>query len=531
MSAALAGRAVTRLAARQIQRGGLIVVAVTAGMSALVAATYASTMGTEADAAALAALAGNPAIRTLFGEPVALDTPGGFTVWRTGTVLAVLLSVWGLLAVTRTTRGEEEAGRWSLLLAGRLGVRAVLGRHLLVLAGVMGAVGVAVTGALVAAGTPAAGAVRHGAGLALAGLFAVALAALAAQVFPTRAGATGATVAVLGVGLLARMVGDGVAALAWLRWLSPFGLLALTRPYLDDRSLPLVVLAAGAVVVGAAAIVLAGRRDVGGGLVAGTAGRPPRRLLLGSVPRFALRRLLRPLAGWAAGVGAYFLLIGVLATSMTRFLADNPRFAELAAQAGFAGLSSVRGYAATLFALLAVPVGTFAAVRLGAFAAAEADRRLTLLYALPVTRRRLLGAEALTVVAGSVVLLAVAAVATWAGAASVGADLPLAAALAGTLNVLPVVLLCAGAAVLALGWVPRAVAGVGALPAAGGFLLQVVADSVGAPAWVAHLSPFAHLAAVPATGVNWPAALTMIVLALVAAALGVAGHQRRDLIG
>ncbi|MEK8110427.1 hypothetical protein NKG94_51120 [Micromonospora sp. M12] len=39
----------------------------------------------------MAALARNPAIRTLFGEPVALDQPGGFTVWRTGTVLAVLL--------------------------------------------------------------------------------------------------------------------------------------------------------------------------------------------------------------------------------------------------------------------------------------------------------------------------------------------------------------------------------------------------------------------------------------------------------
>ncbi|WP_240943815.1 ABC transporter permease [Micromonospora thermarum] len=531
MSTAVARRAVSRLAARQVGRGGLIVLAVAAGMSALVAATYESTMGTEADAAALAALAENPAIRTLFGEPVALDAPGGFTVWRTGTVLAVLLSVWGLLATTRTTRGEEESGRWNLLLAGRLTLPAVLRRHLLVLVAVMAAVGAAVTGTLTAVGTPVPGAVRHGAGLALAGMFAVALAALAAQVFPTRAGATGATVAVLGVGLLARMVGDGVDALAWLRWLSPFGLLALTRPYLDDRTLPLVVLAAATVAVGVAAVLLAGRRDVGAGLVADATGRPPRLRLLGSVPGFALRRLLRPLTGWAAGVGAYFLLIGVLATSMTRFLTDNPRFADLAAQAGFAGLGSVRGYVATLFALLAVPVGTFAAVRLAAFAAAEADRRLTPLYALPVTRSRVLGAELTTVLAGSVVLLTVAAAATWAGAATVDADLPPGAALAGTLNVLPVVLLCLGAAVLAVGWAPRAVAGLGALPAAGGFLLQVVGDSVDAPAWVADLSPFAHLAAVPATGPNWPAALTMTGLALVGAGVGAAGLHRRDLRG
>ena len=40
---------------------------------------------------------------------------------------------------------------------------------------------------------------------------------LAAQLWPGRAPAAGAAVAVLVVGLLARMVGDGVDALAWLR--------------------------------------------------------------------------------------------------------------------------------------------------------------------------------------------------------------------------------------------------------------------------------------------------------------------------
>jgi polyether ionophore transport system permease protein len=39
----------------------------------------------------------------------------------------------------------------------------------------------------------------------------------------------------LGLGLLARMVGDGVPVLAWLRWLSPFGLLELSRPCAGNR--------------------------------------------------------------------------------------------------------------------------------------------------------------------------------------------------------------------------------------------------------------------------------------------------------
>jgi ABC-2 type transport system permease protein len=123
------GRVVTALAVRQLRRGAVVVTVLAAGMSALVAATYNSTVRSGADAASLAALAGNPAIRTLFGEPVALDDPGGFTVWRSATVLAVLLGVWGLLTVTRLTRGEEDSGRWDLLLAGLLRLDRLVARQ------------------------------------------------------------------------------------------------------------------------------------------------------------------------------------------------------------------------------------------------------------------------------------------------------------------------------------------------------------------------------------------------------------------
>lgn len=524
-----AAGAVLSLALRQVRRSGTVVVAVASGMSALVAATYARTVGDGLDAAALAALAENPALRTLFGEPVALDTAGGFAVWRTGTFLAVLISVWATLTTTRVTRGEEESGRWDLLLAGRLTPEALLGRYLAVVTAVAAVTGVGVAVALIAAGTPAHGALLHAAGLALAGALAAAAAALTAQIFPTRAGATGAAVAFLGVGLLARMVGDGVTTLDWLRWLPPYGPLALTRPYQADRLSPLVVLAVTTIVLACTALALAGRRDVRSGLLRPTTGRAPRRWLLGSVQAFAVRRALRPLAGWSAGIGTYYLLIGVLTESLTAFLADKPRFADLAAEAGFTGLGTVRGYTATLFALLSIPVGAFAAVRLAALAAAETSGRLTLLHAGPVTRTRLLTAEVLTTVAGMAVLATVAGAATWLGATIVDADLPLPAAFAGTWNVLPVALLSVGAAVLALGRGTHAVTALGMVPTAGGFLLTTIADSTDAPEWVRELSPYRHLAAVPNATPDWPATAVILVVAGMALAAGGFRYRQRDM--
>jgi ABC-2 type transport system permease protein len=522
------GAAVTGLAVRQVYRGALVVVALPAGMSALVAGTYRGTVGTTLDASSLAALAANPAIRTLFGPPAALDTPGGFTVWRTGTVLAVLVGVWGLLAATRLTRGEEDAGRWDLLLAGRLPIAAVVARQLAVLVAAMVLAGVAVTVALLATGTGGAGAVLFGTGIAAVGTFFVGAGGLAGQVWPARSPATGAAVALLGAGLLARMVGDGVDRLSWLRWLSPFGLVELSGPYATNRWTPVLVLIVGAVAVVAAAPAAA-RRDLRGGWFRPTVGRAPRLALLGSVPAFAVRRLLRPLLGWSLGIGAYCLLIGLIARSMTEFLTGNARFADAAAQAGFAGLSTVEGYAGTFFALLAVPVGVFTAVRLAAFAADETARRLTLLYAQPVTRRTLAGAEAASAGGGAVLLALVAGGALWAGSAVSGAGLELADALAGAVNALPIALLCLAAAVFAVGVAPRLVGALGSLPAAGGFLWLVIAESVGAPGWVATLSPYAHLAPVPAQPPNWAGAATMLAIAAALTATGLWAYQRRDL--
>ncbi|BBH67920.1 hypothetical protein ACTI_46050 [Actinoplanes sp. OR16] len=527
-TAAAPGRAVTGLAVRQIRRGGLIVVGLSAGMTALVTATYAQVMADPAAAGSLRALAGNPAIRTLFGAPVGLDTAGGFTVWRVGTVIAVLIGVWSILAVTRITRGEEDAGRWDVLLSGRPTMSAVMIRHLAAVMVVAAATAIAITAVLLLSGTAPAGAVLHGAGTGLLGMFFAAVAALSSQVFSARPPATGAAVTVLGLGLLARMIGDGVTALAWLHWFSPFGLLARSGPYVHDRVLPLALLAAITTLVAALALVTAGRRDVQGGLVPARSGRRARTLLLASVETFAVRRALRPLTGWMIGIGAYYLLIGLTAVSVTGFLHDNPALAGEASQAGFEGLGSITGFAATLFAILALPVGGFTAVRISAFVAAETDGRLTLLASRPVTRARLIGAEAVATGVAAVVLLIGAGLATWIGVTTMDGDLPVDAALRGTGNVLPIALLSLGAAVFAAGWAPRWTGLVGSLPAIGGFLLLVVAESVAAPAWVRDISPFDHLAPVPLTGPDLTASAAMLAAAAVLGVAGVAGYRRRD---
>jgi ABC-2 type transport system permease protein len=327
------------------------------------------------------------------------------------------------------------------------------------------------------------------------------------------------------------MVADGVDALAWLNWLTPFGLIGRAAPFAGNRVFPLVVLAGLVVLFAVAAAALAAGRDVGSGRLRGRdRGRGPSRLL-GSLTGLAVHRTRRPTITWGLGLAAYFLLIGLLATAMVDFLRDNPVFAELAEQAGVVQLGSVEGFVASLFSLLAVPVGAFAAARLAATAQDESGGRLALLFSLPVARTRWAVVEAGTVALGCVVLAAVAGLATWAGTAWVGAGLGLGDALWGAVSVVPVALLCLGAALAALGWAPSAVLGLGVLPAAGGYLLLVFADTFRWPEWVRDLSPFAHVASVPAEPVDVSGALGMLAVAAALAVLGLVGYARRDLRG
>ena len=122
-------------------------------------------------------------------------------------------------------------------------------------------------------------------------------------------------------------------------------------------------------------------------------------------------------------------------------------------------------------------------------------------------------------------------VATATGTALAGANLRLTEALAGALNVVPVAALCPrrcpGRDRLGAPGRP----GAGALPALGGFLLTVLADTFDWPNWLAELSPFAHLASVPATAPNWAGAAGMMVVSVLLAGLGIAGFVRRDVRG
>ena len=107
------------LTARRAVRSGVIFGYVFGVAIASSAIGYTRFYKTAAQRDALAAAYGSDkATSALFGPAPQLQTVAGFTVFKISMTLILLGAVWGLLTSTRLLRGEEEAGRWELLLAG-----------------------------------------------------------------------------------------------------------------------------------------------------------------------------------------------------------------------------------------------------------------------------------------------------------------------------------------------------------------------------------------------------------------------------
>ena len=523
-----ADRAVARLAWRELRRGAVVVSLSLGGLLAVVMASYdAADLG--AATGSLSGLVDNPAVRALYGSVHDLTTPGGFGVWRGGGFVLVIGSLWSALTATRLLRGAEDLGLWDLVLGEPVvRARAVAG-EVAVLGAVCVLAGAAVWAAFLLQGESAGSGALFGAGTGLCLLTYAALGVLAAQLLAPRRRATAGAVGGVLAGYLVRMVADASGGLGWLRWLTPFGWVEELRPFAGDRLVPLVPLVVAPALLLAAAFALLAHRDLGEGTVRTPDRASPRVRLLGSPWAFAWRQRLGGLLGWSVGTAFYGLVIGAVVAAFTDFLAGDEAFRSFVERFDLGPMSTPAGFVGVMDSLVAVGLVLYGASSLRRSWEEESEGRLDLVQASVVTRSGWLSAELGATSATVVVAALVAAVSTWIGAVAGGADLSLGDALVGVANVVPLVALFVGGAVLLHGVRPSVAFPVTATLVGAGFVVAFFGPGLGWPAWLVDATPFTHLAAAPAEPVAWAAAATMAALAVALAGVGFVAYARRDL--
>ena len=474
----------------------------------------------------------NPGLTALFGETRALETMAGFTEWRVVLALALVGGIWAMFATTRVLRGEEDAGRAEVVLAGPVTRR---GASAATLAGLLSVwllcTAITVLGLVAGSGRDLGAGPAAVLGLALTSTAAVMIgvSAVTSQLAATRRRATGAAAGVLGVSYAVRVVADSTPDLRWLRWWTPLGWLEEVRPLTGADALPLVLTWLLAVALGALAVWLVARRDTGEGVWSADSSARPRTALLTGPFGLAVRLARGQALSWVLGLVGFGALIGLVARTASEAMASSTG-TELLGRLGVED-AGARAYTGVSFVFVTLALGLVAAGQVAALRDEEASARLDVVLTRPVGRLRWLAGRA-AVACGLVVLAAAAAATGTAVAGNVG-DLGVATGdlvVAGA-NAIPAAVLVLGLGILVFGTAPRAAAAVTYAYVAGSFLLETVGAAVELPGLLLDLSVLHHVAPAPAVDPDWRAAAVMVAIGILAAVVGGLAFTRRDLEG
>lgn len=480
------------------------------------------------------------AIRGLLGEPINLETLGGFLSWRVGNFLPVMLGLWPVLALSGTLAGEAAKGSLDLIASTPVSRRAIalqkLGGHvtavtfsMLILAVVTWLVGQAF-GKLPGDAIPLSAAFGQ---VLLYGLMMLAVGGVAFATAPyvgrTRAAAFGlialfASYLIYSYASLSPII-DALTPLSFFEWTAGHRPMAGVTDWAS-----LAFLAGVDVVLLGIGVVAFGRRDLGS--VANVGWIRPPSLPAGVAGPFA--RQLADRAGiaiaWGIGVGLYGMLIVASAEAFSSMIAGLPQIAALVASI-YPGIDLTQPSGLlqlTFFSFGSFILGLAGASFLAGWASDEGRRRLEVVLSHPVSRAGWAARSGLGVLAAIGAMSAIVAALIGIAVALQGGDV---VGPVGGIAVLGLASAGFSGVGLAVGGVVRSslAAGVTGVLVIATLLIDTLGAALKLPQFVLDLSIYQHLGQ-PMAGIFDPVGIVVAaVMAIGGLAVCAVGLTRRDL--
>jgi ABC-2 type transport system permease protein len=481
-----------------------------------------------------------PAVRGLLGEPINLDTLGGFVSWRVGNFLPVMLGLWPVLALSGTLAGEAAKGSLDLLASTphsrpMIALEKLAG-HLTAVVFAMAILALAIFGVGQLFARLPGDEISFAAAVGQAALYGVMMLAAGGAAFAT-APFLGRTRG-LGVGLIvlfASYLIYGYSTLSpiieALKPLSFFVWTAGHRPIAGVTDWPSVA-ALGAVdmVLFAIGILAFTRRDLGASANVGW-------LRLPSLPAGIAGPFSRQLAdrfgialAWGIGVGAYGILIVASADAFGKMISSVPTL-QAVIKAVYPDLDLAQPSALlqlTFFSFGSFIIGLAGASFLAGWAGDEGRRRLEVVLSTPRSRASWAVRSGLGVLAAIGVVTVTIAVLIGIAIGSQGGDVVTPVAGVGILGLASAAFASVGLAAGGLFRLSLA-AGVTAFLVIATLLIDTLGAALKLPDVILDLSLYKHLGQ-PIAGVFDPVGIVVAVVMVVGGvALCAFGLTRRDI--
>ena len=520
---------------------GLVVVSPMASVSALVTTPQAR----EQLVSLAASFAWN-------ADAIAVDTIGGYATFKIG-IFIFMITIWPLLAGSRTLRGEEDRGSMDVLLSlPRPRLRVALEKLAAMWTALL-AMGVLI-GLLAFAGGRKFGAdfglgdgLLFGMNVALICAVFGGLALLISQFTQERGTAAGWTAALLLVFIVLDMIHRVVPNTEWISRLSPIYYYNVSKPLVPGHGADagaMIVQLALATLLSGAAIWLFARRDVGGTVPLPRWLRLPdhqtsRALPVGdwslrSVYARSLGMIAMPtlwwtllIAGWA---GWMVYVVQLMEARLSSLLSGSPAFTNLIKNLGGADTNVNAGFLSAMFIFLPLFLMAFAVTQVNRWSADEQDGRLDLVLAAPQRRLGVLLGRFAALATATVVIAVITLLVSAVAAAASGLSLDAGNLAAATLGIIPLGLLIAALGYLASGWL-RTAADTGLLSfvLAAWFFISFIGPELKLPDATLRLSAFYYYGTPLLHGLQPASVVGVVAFTVLVLSLGALRFIRKDI--
>ena len=519
----------SRFIVRRERVVSLIWIVCMVGFSAVFAAMYPSLFPTKTDMLTMAATMDTPAMVAMMGPVYGLEKINPAIIMAQECLIWTMIpaAVMNIFFVNRHTRRDEERGRLEIFRAlpvGRLTNAASAIGCAFLLNLVISLLTAAGLLAVNIEGTTAAGAFVYGFSVGAVGFFFAALTLLTAQLFTTSRGTLGWAFAALGAFYILRASGD--MAENALAYISPLGLGLRVFAFYEDNFLPVAVLLAEAAVIGAAALAVCAKRDIGEGVVPARPGRKNASRFLRTPMGLAWRLLRGNAFAWAAAAFMLGAAYGSVVGEMDRFLESNAMMKQML-EAGGAGNSLIDNFVAMICSVMSMIVAIPVISAVMKIRAEEKRGRLEQIFSKAVPRGKMFGCYILIAFLESAAMLFLLALGLYAASAPTGL-LQAGTVFKAAFVYLPAQWAMIGLSALLAGLLPRLTALIWAMFAYS-FLMVYFGRLLDLPEWCAKLSPFGNIPQLPVQAFNAAPPAVLIVIAAALTMIGLKAFGRRDI--
>jgi ABC-2 type transport system permease protein len=498
---------------------------------------FADAYPTEAARALVAeTFRSNTGLIAVIGKPDALQTIGGFTMWRSLGALTIIVSIWAIFLSSRLFRGDEEQGRFELVLTGKstlANATIQLFASILVMlipTFLLIYLSTSIVNFINDYGWSQASIILLASSVVLTALLFVSIGALCAQVAATRSATLRIAAAVFGVSFMLRALGDISNDKSWLTVLSPLGWLERMYPLGTSNSLwliPIIITITATLII---AVAIAGRRDYGESLIPDNNIAKPKYKLLRSGSGLLTRLHKGNALLWGLGLLAVNFMFGTFLGTVTQVLSESGGIQNtLNKVTGGQNTDTTELFIGTIFMQMVLLMMIMVTSQVNAFRDDEARGYMDNLLVRQSSRIGLSSVKAM-LITGSV-LLAAAATATgmYLGAKSQDVYIDGWVVTAAGINLLAVPLLFLGIGLFVFGFLPRFTSVVLYSLIGWAFIVEIVGSVINVNHWILDTSILHHIALAPAVDVRWDTFWVYLVLALAAATAGIWRFTKRDI--